>query len=68
MAADDSRFKVLTPEDRKPTIDTRRRALEVELWQHLVNRIGAEDAASFDKRIGEIEAALTALDEIDPSP
>lgn len=66
MAADDSRFKVLSTDDRRRTVDQRRRALESELWTHEVNRIGSADPASQDARIAELEAALEELDQIAP--
>lgn len=58
-------FKVLTDEERREVVDTRRRALESEKWQHVVNRVGASDKSSFDERIAEIDEALEELDRLD---
>lgn len=59
------KFKELTTEERAQMVGNRRRALEIELFQHQVNRIGAADVSDFDARIEEIEAALAELDRID---
>lgn len=58
-------FKILTDDDRRQVVDTRRLALESEKWQHVVNRVGATDKSTFDERIAQIDEALEELDRLD---
>lgn len=65
--ADDTRFRELSDEERASLVGTRRRAIETELFQHELNRVGATDPSSFDEDIKRLNDALKELDRIDPA-